>query len=269
MHDAEFDDLFQTVYEQYGWDFRCYARASLRRRVELHVRREKLSGTEALHAAVQADPSAMERLFTAITVHVSAMFRDPEFYRAFRERVVPVLGTYPYLRFWVAGSSTGEEIYSLAILLHEAGLYSRSRIYATDINDIVLENAKSGIFPIGQMRDYARNYQAAGGQASFAEYYTADAHFAVLRPFLRNNVVFAAHNLASDASFNEFHVIFCRNVMIYFDRQLQNRVHSLFYNSLLTFGYLGLGRSETIRYSPHESAFEVIEGGQRLYRRLK
>jgi chemotaxis protein methyltransferase CheR len=269
MRDADLGGLFQAVFDRYGWDFRSYAHASLRRRVERHLHREKLPGLAELRAAVLADPAAMERLFAAITVHVSEMFRDPDFYRAFRERVVPVLSTYPYLRFWVAGASTGEEVYSLAILLHETELYARSRIYATDINDTVLQQAKSGIFPLGSMKDYVRNYQAAGGLHSFGEYYSADSEFAVFRPFLRQNVVFASHNLAGDASFNEFHVIFCRNVMIYFDRTLQNRVHELFFNSLLTLGYLGLGRSESIRFSPHEDDYEAVARGQRLFRKLR
>jgi chemotaxis protein methyltransferase CheR len=234
-----------------------------------HMMREKISGAAALRTLVLNDPVAMDRLFSAITVHVSAMFRDPEFYRSFREKVVPVLRTYPYVRLWVAGASTGEEAYSLAILLQEAGLYAKARIYATDISDHVLVQAKSAIYPLSLMRDFTRNYQAAGGTRSFGEYYTADSEYAVLRPSLRENIVFAAHNLAADASFNEFHVIFCRNVMIYFERALQKRVHALFFNSLMTYGYLGLGRSETIRFSEHESDYEPIDGPQRIYRKIR
>jgi chemotaxis protein methyltransferase CheR len=191
------------------------------------------------------------------------------FYRIFREKIIAVLRTYPFLRFWIAGCSTGEEVYSLAILLQEEGLYERSRIYATDVSDLVLAKAKSGIYPLAAMQEYTRNYQGAGGKHSFAEYYTADSEFAIFRPALRENVIFAVHNLVGDASFNEFHGIFCRNVMIYFNRALQERVHKLFYDSLLTYGYLGLGRSETIRFTPHENSFEEVAGREKLYRKIR
>jgi chemotaxis protein methyltransferase CheR len=258
-----------SIFTRYGWDFRAYAPASLKRRVTRHLQLEGLPSVGALREQVLSDPVAMNRFFSSLTVHVSAMFRDPMFFRVFREQVTPLLATYPYLRLWVAGVATGEEAYSLAIILHEANLLERSRIYATDISDRVLERASSGIYPLAQMRDYTRNYQAAGGQSSFGDYYTADSANAVLRPFLRCNLVFAAHNLVGDASFNEFHVIFCRNVMIYFDRNLQSRVHQLFYQSLLTFGYLGLGRSETVRFSHHEADYEMVGEHQRLYRKIK
>lgn len=269
MHDGELQSLFQAVFERYGWDFRSYARASLKRRVARHMVREKSESLAALNEAVLADPAAMGRLFSSITVHVSAMFRDPDFYLEFRRKVVPALSTYPYLRFWIAGASTGEEAYSLAILLSEEGLYAKSRIYATDISDVVVEQAKAGIYPLAQMREFTQNYQAAGGTQPFADYYTADSESAVFRPSLRSNTVFAVHNLVSDASFNEFHVIFCRNVMIYFERSLQDKVHALFYNSLMTLGYLGLGRSETIRFSKHESDYEALSDTQRLFRKVR
>jgi chemotaxis protein methyltransferase CheR len=269
MRDDELQSLFQAVFERYGWDFRSYARASLRRRVIRHMVREKSESVADLRSSVLADPAAMDRLFISITVHVSAMFRDPDFYVAFRRNVVPALSTYPYLRFWIAGTSTGEEAYSLAILLNEEGLYAKSRIYATDISDIVVERAKSGIYPLSLMREFTQNYQAAGGTRPFGEYYTADSENAVLRPSLRSNMLFAVHNLAGDASFNEFHVIFCRNVMIYFERSLQNRVHALLHSSLMTYGYLGLGRSESIRFSEHESDYETLGDTQRLYRTVR
>jgi chemotaxis protein methyltransferase CheR len=269
MRDEELQSLFQAVFERYGWDFRSYARASLKRRVARHMVREKTASVAALLGSVLADPAAMDRLFVSITVHVSSMFRDPEFYLAFRRNVVPALSTYPYLRFWIAGTSTGEEAYSLAILLTEEGLYTKSRIYATDISDIVVDQAKSGIYSLAQMKEFTLNYQAAGGTQSFGEYYTADSENAVFRPSLRANMVFAVHNLVGDASFNEFHVIFCRNVMIYFDRSLQGKAHALLYSSLMTFGYLGLGRSETIRFSEHESDYETLGDTQRLFRKIR
>ena len=260
--------LLNTLYERAGVDFRAYAYSSLKRRILTRVQRENVGSIAGLQKLILRDPSCQERLVTGLTIHVTAMFRDPAFYRLMRSEVVPVLRTYPFLRFWVAGCSTGEEVYSLAILLQEEGLYSRCRIYATDLNDAVLAKAQRGIFPLAAMQEYTRNYQRAEGTRCFADYYTADNDYAILRPELRENVVFAAHNLVGDASFNEFHGIFCRNVMIYFNRALQERVHRLFYDSLLTYGYLGLGRSETIRFTPHAAAYEEISSQEKLYRKI-
>jgi chemotaxis protein methyltransferase CheR len=260
--------LLETLYDLAGADFRSYAYSSLKRRVLVQVARENVGSISGLEKLVRHDPRSQERLIATLTIHVTAMFRDPAFHRLLRTSVMPVLRTYPFLRFWVAGCSTGEEVYSLAILLQEEGLYPRSRIYATDLNESVLQKARKGIFPLAAMQEYTRNYQRSGGHRSFADYYSADNEFAIFRPALRENVVFAAHNLVGDASFNEFHGIFCRNVMIYFDRSLQERVHRLFYESLLTYGYLGLGRSETIRFTPHASAFEEIGAREKLYRKV-
>ena len=265
---ADLRSLVDALYEQSGVDFRNYAFSSLKRRVMRCVKDEKVGSLPALRELLLSNAAALLRFQLAITVHVTAMFRDPGFFIAFREHAVAVLRTYPFLRIWIAGCSTGEEVYSLAILLHEEGLYDRCRIYATDVSDPVLSKAQAGIFPLAAMRDYTRNYQKAGGQQAFAEYYTADSDFAVFRPFLRENVIFASHNLAGDASFNEFHAIFCRNVMIYFDRQLQTRVHRLFDESLLTYGYLGLGRSETMRFTFFESSYEPVVPRERLYRKI-
>jgi chemotaxis protein methyltransferase CheR len=261
--------LVGTLYEKSGYDFRDYAFSSLKRRAKRHALNEGNLTLEELHAQILVDPAAMGRLLVALTVHVTAMFRDPGFFLAFREKVVPILKTYPFLRIWVAGCSTGEEVYSLAILLHEEGLYSRCRLYATDISDLALNRARAGIYPLAAMQEYTRNYQKAGGQREFVDYYTADSENAVFRPFLRENVIFAAHNLASDASFNEFHVICCRNVMIYFSRVLQDRVNTLFTDSLLTLGYFGLGRSESLRFSSHEHCYEPISIKERLYRKVQ
>jgi chemotaxis protein methyltransferase CheR len=260
--------LLDTLYERAGIDFRSYAYSSLKRRILARVQHENVGSIAGLQKLVLRDSETQARLVTGLTIHVTAMFRDPAFYRLLRHQVMPILRTYPFLRFWVAGCSTGEEVYSLAILLQEEGLYPRCRIYATDLNDAVLAKAQRGIFPLSAMQEYTRNYQRAEGNRSFADYYTADNDFAILRPELRENVVFAAHNLVGDASFNEFHGIFCRNVMIYFNRALQERVHRLFYESLLTYGYLGLGHSETIRFTPHASAFEEIGAREKLYRKV-
>jgi chemotaxis protein methyltransferase CheR len=260
--------LIDALYEHAGADFRAYAYSSLKRRILTRVAQEGTTTIAGLREIMLRDPACLQRLITSLTVHVTAMFRDPTFYRIFREEIVPALRTYSFLRFWVAGCSTGEEVYSLAILLQEEGLYTRCRIYATDLNDQVLAKAKQGIFPLAAMQEYTRNYQQAGGHHSFANYYSADSEFAIFRPGLRENIVFAVHNLVGDASFNEFHGIFCRNVMIYFNRDLQERVHRLFYESLLTYGYLGLGRSETIRFTPHASSYEEIGAREKLYRKV-
>jgi chemotaxis protein methyltransferase CheR len=266
---AELRLLLDAIFERYGVDFRSYAYSSLKRRVMRRVIEENTGTITALQKLVLEDRASMDRLLNSLTIHVTAMFRDPAFFLTLRETVLPVLRTYPFIRLWVAGCSTGEEVYSLAILLHEEGLYSRCRIYATDVREAVLDRARSGIFPLSMMRDYTRNYQQAGGQNAFAEYYTSDHEFVVFRPFLRENVIFATHNLAGDASFNEFHGIFCRNVMIYFNRTLQERVHRLFHESLVTYGYLGLGRSESIRFSDSEHLYEPVVAKERIYRKIK
>jgi chemotaxis protein methyltransferase CheR len=257
--------ILEGIFRQYGYDFRNYARASIRRRLYNCVRAEKLSSISGLQERVLHDAACMLRLLTALTVHSTAMFRDPGFYRAVRSKVLPTLGTYPFVRIWHAGCSTGEEVYSLAILLLEEGIYDRCRIYATDLSDAVLQNARSGVFPLGAMKEYTENYVKAEGKASFSEYYTARYDYAVFRQDLRENVVFAPHNLVTDGSFNEFNIILCRNVMIYFDRDLQNRVHGLFHRSLCRLGVLGLGKKESLRFTPHESEYEEIDAGERLY----
>jgi chemotaxis protein methyltransferase CheR len=196
------------------------------------------------------------------------MFRDPTFYVGFRQKVVPLMRTYPFVRIWNAGCSTGEETYSLAILLREAGVYDKTRIYATDINDNVLERARAGSFPLEKMRDYTENYIRAGGTEEFSTYYTADGAVARFDRDLCDHVVFAQHNLVSDAAFNVFNVIVCRNVMIYFGKALQDRVHQLFYDSLETFGILALGHKESIRFSKHEESYESIDSHEKLYRKM-
>jgi chemotaxis protein methyltransferase CheR len=211
----------------------------------------------------------MERLLLDLSVNVTAMFRDPTFFLAFREKVVPSLRTYPFSRLWVAGCSTGEEVYSLAILLAEEGLADRVRIYATDINQAVVERAKLGVFPLDKMQEYTQNYIRAGGTRSFSEYYVARYDGAQFARELVDGVVFAQHNLVSDGAFNEFNVITCRNVMIYFAQPLQAHVHGLFYESLSMFGVLALGQKETIRFSPHERAFEELDAEERLYKKVR
>jgi chemotaxis protein methyltransferase CheR len=197
------------------------------------------------------------------------MFRDPEVYAAIRTRVAPILRTYPFLRVWHAGCSSGEEVYSLAIVLAEEGLYDRALLYATDISDSLIQRAKRGVFPIESMRKNTRNYHQAGGRADFSDYWVADQHHAVMRDSLRKNLVFSRHSLVTDGSFNEFHVIFCRNVIIYFDQELRRRVHQLLYDSLGKFGLIVLGLKETMDFTPQASAYEAVDGNMRIYRRIK
>ena len=265
----EIDLLLEGIFRRYGFDFRQYAPASLKRRLWRRVHGEGLASLSALQERVLHDSACMERLLLDLSINVTAMFRDPSFYAAFRERVVPLLRTYPFARVWNAGCSTGEEVYSIAILLHEEGVYDKTRIYATDINDSVLERARAGVFPIDKMQEYTQNYIAAGGKRSFSEYYVARYDGAAFSPSLIENVVFAQHNLVSDRSFNEFHVIICRNVMIYFDKPLQDSVHRLFYDSLATFGVLALGHKESIRFTPDAAAYEELDGEERLYRKVR
>jgi chemotaxis protein methyltransferase CheR len=260
--------LLDTVNDMTGLDFRDYAPASMHRRIQRRLAAEQVATVAELEQLIKAEPAALARLAEALTVPVTSMFRDPAFFREFRARVAPLLRTHPFLRLWVAGCSTGQEVYSLAIVLHEEGLYERSRIYATELQPGTLEQAASGIYSLAAMQEYTRNYQEAGGCADFSDYYTADASSAIVRPHLRRNIVFAVHNLVSDRSFNEFHLIFCRNVMIYFNRTLQQRVHDLLYESLALWGYLGLGRSESVRFSQHEHRYEPVSERERLYRKI-
>jgi chemotaxis protein methyltransferase CheR len=265
----EIDLLLEAIYRRYGFDFREYAAASLKRRLWRRIHAEGLESVSGLQERVLHDPACMERLLLDLSINVTSMFRDPSFYVAFREKVAPLLRTYPFTRIWNAGCSTGEEVYSLAILLAEEGLYERARIYATDINEAVLERAKAGVFPLDKMRDYTENYIRAGGKAAFSEYYVAAYGGARFSRSLVENVVFAQHNLVSDRSFNEFNAIMCRNVMIYFDRSLQARVHGLFHESLAQFGVLALGHKETIAFSPFESAYEELDAQERIYRKVQ
>ena len=265
----EIELLLEGVFRRYGFDFRSYAYASIRRRLWKRIEAEGVSTITELQGRVLHDPQAMERLLLDLSVNVTAMFRDPGFYATFRREVVPLLRTYPFIRIWHAGCSTGEEVYSTAIVLEEEGLLERARIYATDINDVVLQQARSGIFPLNRMQEYTENYIRAGGTRSFSEYYTAKYDGALFSPSLSRNIVFAQHNLVTDRSFAEFNVIFCRNVLIYFDRELQERVHALFYDSLATFGILALGSKESLRFSQYEDCYERLNSREKLYRKIK
>jgi chemotaxis protein methyltransferase CheR len=265
----EVDLLLEGVFRHYGFDFRSYAFSSLKRRLWKRITTEGLRSISELQDRVLHDPAMMEKLLLDLSINVSAMYRDPSFYKAFREKVIPVLRTYPFVRIWHAGCSTGEEVYSMAILLEEEGLYDRSRIYATDINEVVLQTAKSGIYSVEKMQEYTQNYLRAGGTRAFSDYYVAKYDAAIFSSALTRNVVFSQHNLVTDRSFAEFNVILCRNVMIYFDRKLQDRVHALFYESLVPFGFLGLGSKESLKFSKYEDCYDTIDARDKIYRRSK
>ena len=265
----EVDLLLAGIARRYGYDFGNYARSSLTRRLRRAVREGGLSSISALQEQVLHDPVSMGRLIESLAVHTTAMFRDVDVYRAIREGVVPILRTYPFVRVWHAGCSSGEEAYSLAILLHEEGIYERCRIYATDISDLVLERARRGIFPLGAMREYTMNYLASGGTQDFSSYYSSDAGNVVFRKHLRQNMIFSQHNLVCDAAFNEFQLIFCRNVLIYFDQALRSRVHELMHGSLAKLGVLVLGKRESIRFTRVEPFYQELVSGLRIYRRMQ
>lgn len=264
----EIDLLLEGVHRLYGYDFRNYARASLTRRIWHHVHSEKLSSVSALQERVLHDRACFERLVQNLSIPVTEMFRDPQLFRMFREQVVPLLRTYPYIRIWHAGCSTGEEVYSMAILLHEEGLLDKARIYATDMNDRSLKQAREGVFGIDRMQLYTKNYMEAGGTRSFSEYYTARYQSVIFQPFLRKHIIFAEHNLATDRSFNEFNVIFCRNVMIYFDDKLRERVHGLFHESLSRFGILVLGSKESMQFTGYSDSYEPLDRIEKVYRKI-
>lgn len=268
LEDIELQLLLEGIYRYYGFDFRNYAPSSLKRRVRRIMQSEGIDNISTLQDSILHDFRCLERFLLGLTVHVTSMFRDPGFFIRFRDRVFPLLRTYPFIRIWHAGCSTGQEVYSMAILLQEAGLYHRCRIYATDMNEYVLQQAKNGIYPLRLMQEYTQLYLKAGGTRSFSEYYTAAYDSAIFRSSLKENIVFSQHNLATDNSFNEFNVIICRNVLIYFDPKLQKRVHQLFYDSLCPFGILALGRQETLKFTSFDQHYEELDRNERIYRRL-
>ena len=263
----EIDLLLEAIQRRYGYDFRGYALASLRRRLYHRVFAEGLSTLTGLQERIVHEPACMDRLLRDLSINVTEMFRDPSFYRALRESVFPLLRTHPFIRVWNAGCSTGEESLSLAIALREADLLERTRIYATDINDAALGRARSGAFPLERMQRYTENYLRAGGTEAFSSYYAVDGTNAKFDPSLVTSIVHAQHNLVTDGSFNEFHLIVCRNVMIYFGSALQEEVLQLFADSMTRFGILALGRKESLRRSRHATEYEPLDEAEKIYRR--
>lgn len=269
LEDIEIQLLLEGMFRYYGFDFRNYAPASIKRRIHESMRDEGTQSVSAFQDRVLHDAACLERFLNRLSVNVTAMFRDPSFYLTFREKVVPLLRTYPFARIWHAGCSTGEEVYSMAILLQEEGLYDRCRIYATDISAEVLRTAREGIFPLASMQEYTANYLRAGGKHFFSDYYTAQYDNVIFDTALKRNLIFSEHNLVTDSSFNEFHVILCRNVMIYFNKTLQARVHDLIYESLTMFGVLGVGNKESLKFTSREQSYEELHPRDRLYRKVK
>ncbi|MGH7969095.1 MAG: CheR family methyltransferase [Limisphaerales bacterium] len=260
--------LLEGIYALAGYDFRNYLAPMLRRRIWQCVRAERLRTISGFQEKALHDPDCLGRLIQALCINVTSLFRRPEFYHALGQQVLPRLHTYPFIRIWHAGCATGEEVFSTAILLHEEGLYDRCRIYATDINSNALEHARAGLLPLEGLEAAAARYLQSGGRRTFSEYYTVTKGGAIFAPALRRNIVFAQHNLASDSSFNEFNLVFCRNVLIYFSKSLQGRVHELFYRSLAMFGVLALGSQESLHFSPYEHAYQELCGDNKLYRRI-
>jgi chemotaxis protein methyltransferase CheR len=259
--------LIEAIYLKYSYDFRDYSGASIKRRVNHALLQFDCKTISALQERVLHDSSAFLQLLQFLTIPVSEMFRDPTHFLAIRQEVVPLLKTYPSIKIWIAGCSTGEEVYSMAILLREEGLLERTIIYATDINPRSLEKAKQGIFALGNIRAYTENYQKAGGQRAFSDYYTAAYDFAIFDKTLRENVTFADHSLATDSVFSETQLISCRNVLIYFNKKLQDRAFGLFHDSLCHRGFLVLGSKETLDFSAYSNDFEALVKQERIYRK--
>ncbi|OCT15387.1 chemotaxis protein CheR [Paenibacillus pectinilyticus] len=269
LEKIEIELLLEALYRHYGVDFRNYVFPTIRRRIWYRIRAERLKTISGLQEKVLHDRNTFKRLTNDFSINVTEMFRDPSFFQAFRNKVVPLLREYPSIRIWHAGCSTGEEAYSMAILMHEEKLLAKTRIYATDMNEAVIEEAKLESFPAERMQQYTENYMLAGGKKSMTEYVSVSNGRAEFQPFLGGKITFAQHNLAVDESFNEFHVIICRNAMIYFNTHLQNRVHELFYQSLIPSGFLGLGHKESITFTSFADCYKEMEHNEKLYRKVK
>jgi chemotaxis protein methyltransferase CheR len=263
----EIELLLEAVHRKYGYDFRSYAKASVRRRILNRLSLSKLSSISEMQHKILYEQSFFETLLIDLSISVTEMFRDPQFYKVLREEVVPNLKSYPSIKIWNAGCSTGEEAYSMAILLLEENLYKRAQIYATDFNTAVLEKAKAGAFSTDHIKDYTANYEKSGGRKSFSDYYTIKQGMAVMDKDLKKNIVFADHNLVTDGVFSEMNLILCRNVLIYFSKELQNRVIKLFRDSLRRNGYLCLGLKESLKLSSCASDFEVVAEKEKVYRK--
>jgi len=265
--ELEISLLLEVVYQKYGYDFRQYSEAHIRRRLLNRMTMSGLESISQMQSMVLNDETFTSSLLQDLSITVTEMFRDPGFYKSLRENVIPVLKTYPFIKIWHAGCSTGEEAYSMSIILQEEGLYDRTTIYATDFNQQVLDYAKQGIFSNKMMKEYTTNYQLSGGKESFSNYYTSDDTNVIMNQSLKKNIVWANHNLVTDSVFAEVHLILCRNVLIYFDRNLQNKVQKLFYNSLIDGGILCLGSKESLNFSDFHDEYTELDKKQRIFKK--
>jgi len=263
----EIDLILDAIFQKYGYDFRNYSRAHVKRRLLHRLAGSHLKSLSQMQHEVLYDPSFFQEILKDLSINVTEMFRDPKFYLALRTEIIPLLKTYPFIKVWHAGCSTGEEVYSFAIVLKEEGLYDRVQIYATDFNRSVLDIAKKGIYPINRIKEFTANYQQAGGKQSFSDYYMADYNSVIFDQSLKKNIVFAEHNLVTDSVFAEVNIIICRNVLIYFNRELQNKVFTLFTESLINGGFLCLGSKETLQFSQNAGLYDVLNAYEKLYKK--
>ncbi len=269
LSDEQIEVILNDLIEDYGYDFTNYSAASLKRRIIRLLTMDKVVSFAEFRYRLKNDVQYFKRFVEQITVNVTEMFRDAHFYKTLREEVIPELATKPFIRIWHAGCSTGEEVYSMAILLKEANLLQKSLLYATDINPAVLEKVRLGMFPMSQMKQYSENYIAAGGKSDFSKYYIAQYDTAKFDESFKNKIILATHNLVSDTSFNEFQLILCRNVMIYFDKDLQDRALELFDNSLEKLGFLALGSKETLKFSNVMMRYKQLPSKEKIWRKVK
>jgi chemotaxis protein methyltransferase CheR len=266
--EEDIEIILTEIFKNTGYDFKDYSAVIVKRRLQRRLIFEGMSSLRELIHKIQNEPNYAFHLVSDFSINVTEMFRDPHLFKFFRERVIPNLKEQEFIRIWAAGCSTGEEVFSLAILLYEEGLYDRCRIYATDMNESIILQAKTGRVFMKKMQEYSNNYITAAGTESLNQYFYLKEESLYLRPDLMRNILFSHHNLVTDRSFNEFHVIFCRNVLIYFNQSLRNHVHSLLYESLALNGYLVLGDRETIRFTKHAPHYSNLSPRQRIYKRI-
>jgi chemotaxis protein methyltransferase CheR len=269
LNDEQIEIILNDLIADYGYDFTNYSSASLKRRIVRLLSMDKVVSFAEFRYRLRSDTQYFKRFVEQITVNVTEMFRDANFYKTLREEIIPELATKPLIRIWHAGCSTGEEVYSMAILLKEANLLQKSLLYATDINPAVLEKVRLGMFPMNQMKQYSENYIAAGGKQDFSKYYIAQYDTAKFDESFKSRIILATHNLVSDTSFNEFQLILCRNVMIYFDKDLQDRALELFDASLEKLGFLGLGSKETLKFSNVTGRYKQLDSKEKIWRKIK
>ncbi|AOP34066.1 chemotaxis protein CheR [Leptospira tipperaryensis] len=267
ISEIEINLLLEAIYQKYGYDFRQYSEAHIKRRITSRLAISGLKTISEMQFQILHSEQFAYALLQDLSITVTEMFRDPEFYKSLRENVIPILKTYPFIKIWHAGCSSGEEAYSMAILLREEGLYERSMIYATDFNQKVLDKAKAGVFQNDLIKDYTTNYQMSGGTESFSDYYTSNYNMFIMDQSLKKNIVWANHNMVTDNVFAEVHVIFCRNVLIYFKKNLQENIHLLFYKSLVNGGILCLGSKEGLYFTDLKNKYDELDKKQRIFKK--